>query len=211
MRGGPDGRTTARWRGKSGLHKATVPGNARPGQPEGKRHRKQTALQSVRGSHGVRVKRWGKSPPRDGQPDRHGKPHREQCRIGTASRAGLGPAVRVGSTSLLATAGPDEWSSPGQPGTESGLQALRAFFSLNDLSRVHARNQVAPKARRRASPGRPPARRYAAPTPAIPPRTETATTAPPRSPSPAPAAPASRPPCRRLRRCNSRHRASCPA
>ena len=130
MRGGPDGRTTARWRGKSGLHKATVPGNARPGQPEGKRHRKQTALQSVRGSHGVRVKRWGKSPPRDGQPDRHGKPHREQCRIGTASRAGLGPAVRVGSTSLLATAGPDEWSSPGQPGTESGLQALRAYSTI---------------------------------------------------------------------------------
>jgi len=37
----------------------------------------------------VRVKRWGKSPPRDGQPDRHGKPHREQCQIG-ASR-GVGP------------------------------------------------------------------------------------------------------------------------
>ena len=67
-------------RGKSGLHKTTVPGNARPGKPEGKRHRKQTAPErSV-----VKVKRWGKSPPRDGQPDRHGKPHREQCQIGTA-------------------------------------------------------------------------------------------------------------------------------
>ncbi len=30
-------------RGKSGLHKATVPGNARLGKPKGKRHRKQTA------------------------------------------------------------------------------------------------------------------------------------------------------------------------
>lgn len=90
-------------RGKSGLHKTTVPGNARPGKPEGKRHRKQTAPErSV-----VKVKRWGKSPPRDGQPDRHGKPHREQCQIGTARgdrsgnrnrpQARLGPAVRVGS------------------------------------------------------------------------------------------------------------------
>lgn len=40
-------------RGKSGLHKATVPGNTRPGQPEGKRHREQTAL--VRGGKGETV------------------------------------------------------------------------------------------------------------------------------------------------------------
>jgi hypothetical protein len=40
----------------------------------------------------VRVKRWGKSPPRDGQPDRHGKPHREQCRIGT-SRGLIGSPI----------------------------------------------------------------------------------------------------------------------
>jgi hypothetical protein len=30
-------------RGKSGLHKAMVPGNARLGKPKGKRHREQTA------------------------------------------------------------------------------------------------------------------------------------------------------------------------
>ncbi|MGX0877638.1 hypothetical protein ACSSV4_002328 [Roseovarius sp. MBR-154] len=36
-------------RGKSGLHKTTVPGNARPGQPEGKRHRKQTAPELCQG------------------------------------------------------------------------------------------------------------------------------------------------------------------
>lgn len=30
-------------RGKSGLHGAMAPGNTRPGKPEGKRHRKQTA------------------------------------------------------------------------------------------------------------------------------------------------------------------------
>ena len=52
----------------------------------------------------VRVKRRGKSSPRSWQQGRHGKPHREQCRIGTAcapvkrvSQGRLGPAVRVGS------------------------------------------------------------------------------------------------------------------
>jgi hypothetical protein len=30
------------------------------------------------------VKRWGKSPPRAGQPERYGKPHPEQCRIGAS-------------------------------------------------------------------------------------------------------------------------------
>jgi len=71
--------------GKSGLHKVTVPGNARAGSVgkptvhDGKRHREETTPHV-----GVKVKRWSKSPPRDGQPDRHGKPHREQCRIGIA-------------------------------------------------------------------------------------------------------------------------------
>lgn len=56
----------------------------------------------------VRVKRWSKSPPRDWQQDRHGKPHQEQCQIGTArgDRVGVSryrpqgcfvPVVRVGS------------------------------------------------------------------------------------------------------------------
>lgn len=35
--------------GKSGLHEATVPGNARLGQPKGKRHRKETAPDVIRG------------------------------------------------------------------------------------------------------------------------------------------------------------------
>jgi len=75
----------------------------------------------------VRVKRWGKSPPRDGQPDRHGKPHQEQCRIGASrgcDRTGfriraispqgrLSPEARVGSSTLPVTAGPDEWPSKG--------------------------------------------------------------------------------------------------
>jgi len=47
------------------------------------------------------VKRWGKSPPRDWQQERHGKPHREQCRIGIprGQPRGLASAqgIRVGS------------------------------------------------------------------------------------------------------------------
>lgn len=43
-------------RGKSGLQKATVPGNARAGQPDGKRHRKQTASHQV----GQPKPMWGK-------------------------------------------------------------------------------------------------------------------------------------------------------
>ena len=49
---------------------------------------------------GVRVKRWGKSPPRFWQQRRSGKPHREQCRIGISwrvRRGRLGPEIRVGS------------------------------------------------------------------------------------------------------------------
>ena len=38
-------------------------------------------------SQPARVKRWGKSPPRDRQRKRHGKPHREQDQIGAARRA----------------------------------------------------------------------------------------------------------------------------
>jgi len=45
--------------GKSGLHGTTVPGNSRRGQPQGKCHRKQTAMPVM-----VRVKRCGKSAPR---------------------------------------------------------------------------------------------------------------------------------------------------
>ena len=77
-------------RGKSGLPLARVPGNARRGQPQGKRHREESALlfEKARLRLGkVMVKRWGKSPPRTWRQGRHGKPHPEQCQIG-ASRGG---------------------------------------------------------------------------------------------------------------------------
>ena len=70
----------------------------------------------------VRVKRWGKSPPRTGQPERYGKPHPEQCRIGASRglvrkrippQGRFSPEARVGSLSAAVTPGREEWSSKG--------------------------------------------------------------------------------------------------
>ena len=80
------------------------------------------AQASIRGG-GVRVKGWGKSPPRDWQQDRQGKPHREQDRIGM-TRVPLavlqpvsGPVIRVGCVRQRANAVPDEWlPRSGKPG-----------------------------------------------------------------------------------------------
>jgi hypothetical protein len=88
-----------------------------------------------------RVKRWGKSPPPVWQQTGHGKPHREQCQIGTACCASDGAA--------FAPAGPG-WQLEGcwqqhpetnghlgrgnPPMTESGLQPLRAMIAGPDLA-----------------------------------------------------------------------------
>ncbi len=97
---------------------------------------------------GVRVKRWGKSPPQRRQRLWHGKPHREQCRIGPPRGMSPGPlqpqAGRVGSWSPPATAGREEWSSREErpqgrtSRTESGLQAVRAIFFSATLRRYSA-------------------------------------------------------------------------
>jgi hypothetical protein len=75
----------------------------------------------------ARVKRCGKSAPRLRQHKRHGKPHREQNRIGTAWSRGVaqaaavlqdrcpGPAVRVGCSKRRATGVPEEWPSRAGP------------------------------------------------------------------------------------------------
>ncbi len=120
--------------GKSGLHGNTAPDNVRRGRPQGKRHRKQTAFQNlkqrmsglpasssaerVRPTKKVRVKGCGKSAPRTWKQGRHGKPRREQNRIGTAQprgspRSGMRfrIAVRVGCLRRAATCVPDEWPS----------------------------------------------------------------------------------------------------
>ena len=117
------------WRGKSGLHRHTVPDNIRRGRPQGQCHRERTASPTLpspacgggsrRGR--VRVKRCGKSAPRVRQRTRHGKPHREQDRIGTATRVvrckAITPqgdvrlAVRVGCSRQRANVVPEEWPS----------------------------------------------------------------------------------------------------
>ena len=63
-----------------------------------------------------KVKRWGKSPPREWQHKRHGKPHQEQCQIGVpCSNARVfeprGPGLAA--RGALVTAHPDEWSPKG--------------------------------------------------------------------------------------------------
>ena len=67
------------------------------------------------------MKRCGKSAPRVRQRKRHGKPHREQNRIGTATRTvrfrAITPqgdvrlAVRVGCSRPCANMVPEEWPS----------------------------------------------------------------------------------------------------
>ena len=68
--------------GKSGLHADTAPDNVRRGRPQGQRHRKQTAGRKAKAPGPARVKGCGKSAPRRRQRRRHGKPRREQDRIG---------------------------------------------------------------------------------------------------------------------------------
>ena len=65
-----------------------MPVNDRRGRPQGKCHREQTARPAS--ARRARVKRWGKSPPRFRQRRRHGKPHREQGRIGADGEAPKG-------------------------------------------------------------------------------------------------------------------------
>ena len=114
-------------RGKSGLLEAMVPGNARAGKPDGKRHREQTAVVSAT----VRVKRWSKSPPGSWQQFPHGKPHLEQCQIGIsrgfALRAASVQKSGLAARGRLATGGQDEWSS--SPGSRSGMDRIRLIGS----------------------------------------------------------------------------------
>lgn len=101
----------------------------------------------------VRVKGWGKSPPRDWQQERHGKPHREQDRIGTVRGETLEGCfrltVRVGCVRCMATCAQDEWpprsrAARGEGHTEPGLQASWQFLpdttrTSPDISRLRHR------------------------------------------------------------------------
>ena len=110
--------------GKSGLHGQTVPDNVRRDEPfwagPGTVPQRTDRLGALRLA-AARVKRCGKSAPRFRRRKRHGKPHREQDRIGTArersplSRGQVpdlsGSAVRVGCLMRRATGVQEEWPS----------------------------------------------------------------------------------------------------
>ena len=121
-------------RGKSGLHEARVPGNARRGQPQGKRHRERD-----RPACRVRVKRWGKSPLADRatgtarQAPPGAMPNRGLARGRSGNRYRRRDAsareARVGSLIPPVTAGPEEWSSRGE--TPGQNPAYRPSAHLN--------------------------------------------------------------------------------
>ena len=96
----------------------------------------------------VRVKGWGKSPPRDRQRDRHGKPHREQNRIGTAwgdePRQVSRPAVRVGCTRRPATGA---LQRNGRHAGESPPYRTRLTGQLAHLRRRRPTRSAAPPCR----------------------------------------------------------------
>ncbi|QDJ10993.1 Hypothetical protein HVPorG_05023 [Roseomonas mucosa] len=114
-------------RGKSGLHGKAVPANGR----RGSNPRESATENRPLGRIGtpvvpqpcrVRVKGCGKSAPRPRQRGRHGKPHREQDRIGAAGERGgfvrsasaqrfFRLAARVGRVRRVARRVPEEWSS----------------------------------------------------------------------------------------------------
>ena len=105
-------------RGKSGLHEARVPGNARRGQPQGKRHREETAP-ACRGD-GETV---GQEPTADlatgtaRQAPPGAMPNRGLARGRSGNRYRRRDAsareARVGSWTPPVTAGREEWSSRG--------------------------------------------------------------------------------------------------
>ena len=120
---------TQRWvrGGKSGLHGDAVPDNLRRGSDPRESATESRPPRKARAG-GVRVKGCGKSAPRTRQRGRHGKPHREQDRIGTTRRFAVRPVsrpvVRVGCSRRPATAVPEEWPPRPLAGpTEPGLQA----------------------------------------------------------------------------------------
>ena len=141
----PDGRRLKNG-GKSGLHTDTAPDNVRRGRPQGKRHRKQTAgpLAARPSSGKARVKGCGKSAPRGRQRRRHGKPRREQNRIG-ATRGATGaarPYPLAPPLGLVARGARRRASqrngrhvgamNPGhtEPGLQAGWRLLRVSFKL---------------------------------------------------------------------------------
>ncbi len=110
---------------------STAPDNIRRGRPR----ESATEIKTAPACR-VRVKGWGKSPPRTWQQGRHGKPRREQDRIGmtwrASARAVSGLVIRVGCVRRCASAVPDEWlPRSGRPGPyRTRLTGQLAIFLL---------------------------------------------------------------------------------
>ena len=136
------------WRGKSGLHGRTVPDNVRrgpvPAQAGGNLRESATESRpplriSAQREQAARVKGCGKSAPRRRQRRRHGKPHREQDRIGTARSESfrdrcLDLAVRVGCIRRRATGVAEEW-----PSRTCGVRAQDALCCVPYKTRLTGR------------------------------------------------------------------------
>ena len=112
-----------------------VAGNARRPRGQGKCHRDQTAGRLATAT--VRVKRRGKSSPRSGRLDRHGKPHLEEDRIG-GSRCPR-PDPRVGRWRASARTLLEKWPPP-----PSGGQQNPAYGDQASHSRVTAPRRAQP-------------------------------------------------------------------
>ncbi len=110
FRGWLDGRT------EISVRKVRTPLGQRCRVTPGRGNSRESATEN-RPPNRVRVKRWGKGPPRFRQRKWHGKPHREQCRIGfvRGATAFLVRKVtnRVGSNIAAAMRRADEWPSKG--------------------------------------------------------------------------------------------------
>lgn len=108
-------------RGKSGHHRAGFP--AKEGERRVKAPRRIVSQRTYRhaGNRTVRVKRWGKSPPRAWQHARHGKPQLEQGQVSgerahldkdTAGRLLEGTSDRT-PREMTVTMGHTIWTEPG--------------------------------------------------------------------------------------------------
>jgi hypothetical protein len=90
----------------------------------------------------ARVKWWGKSPPRQGQPRRHGKPRAVQDRTGEGLPARYKPRVIVAPRASGAprSGGVREMTvQPRNGWTESGLQGSGIFFPWDRKPRERSR------------------------------------------------------------------------
>ncbi len=140
-----------------------VVGNAHRSREQGQCHRDQTAGRPASLAT-ARVKRRGKSSPRSGRPDRHGKPHPEEDRIGGSRCPRSDP--RVGRWRPFARTALEKWPSPLRGGTRTRLTGTK--HSLASPAAPPSRERVVGVGARPRSPCRRSPRRCSPRPPAAP-------------------------------------------